>query len=128
MPSPTTTRGLLRHFPRVADLPANDQHANTPPVRSPTSSSLQAILAAGAGGRSAWGGASDRMATREVGGGVAGEAESEGCSWESGGSNATSNAGTEEDEEEHAPLTALPWVPPAGPCTPPVSLSPRFLV
>ena len=55
MPSPTTTRGLLGHFPRGADPPAIDRRATTPPVQSLTSSSLRAILAAGAGGRSAWG-------------------------------------------------------------------------
>ena len=50
MSSPTTARGLLGHFPQVADPPANDQHATTLPVQSPTSSSLRAISAAGAGG------------------------------------------------------------------------------
>ena len=102
MMSPTTTRGLLEHFPHGADPPANDPHATTPPVRLPTFSSLWAISAAGAGGRSAWGGASGRGATREVGGGGAGEAESEVWSGESGESDATSNTGTEEGEGEHA--------------------------
>ena len=67
IPSPTITRGLLGHFPRGTDPPANGQHANTPPVQSPTSSSLWAILAAGDGVRSAWMGASGGRATREVG-------------------------------------------------------------
>ena len=60
MPSPTTTRGLLGHFPRGADPPANDRRATTLPVRSPTSLSLRVILAAGAWGRGAWVGESDR--------------------------------------------------------------------
>ena len=32
-----------------------------------------------------------------------------GMSRESGGSHTASDAGTEEDEGDHAPLTALPW-------------------
>ena len=67
MPSPTTTRVLLGIFLRGADLPANKPHATAPPVRSPTSSSLRTILAAGAGGRSARGEASGRRGPREVG-------------------------------------------------------------
>ena len=64
-------------------------------------------MAAGAGDRSAWGGASGRRFTREVGrGGEGGEAESKGWSV---GSDATSDAETEEDEGGHAPLTTLPW-------------------
>ena len=86
---PTTTRGLLDHFPRGADPPANDRRATTPPVRSPTSLSLRAILATGDGGRGAWARASGRRATREVGRGGSGGDNSEG--W-SGGGNATSNA------------------------------------
>ena len=43
LPSPTTMRGLLGHFPRGADPPANNQRATTPPVRLPTSLSLRAI-------------------------------------------------------------------------------------
>ena len=50
MPSPTTERGMLGHFPRGADPPAIDQRSSTPPVRSPTSLSLRAISSAGAGG------------------------------------------------------------------------------
>ena len=72
MPSSTTTRGLLGHLPRSMDPPANYRRATTPPVRFLTSSSLQAISAAGAGGRNAWVGASGRRATREVGGGGVG--------------------------------------------------------
>ena len=68
MPSPTTVRGLLGHSPRGADPPATDLSAPTPPVQSPTSLSLRAILAAGAGGRSARGGASGRKGPREEGG------------------------------------------------------------
>ena len=56
MPSPNTVQGLLGHFPQVADPPANDPRATTPPVQLPTSSSLRAILAAVDGGRSVWGG------------------------------------------------------------------------
>ena len=51
MLSPTTARGLLGHFLRGADPPATDQCVSPTPVRLPTSSSLQAISAAGAGGR-----------------------------------------------------------------------------
>ena len=67
MPFPITTQGLLGIFPQGADLPANDPHATTPPIRSPTSSSLQAILAAGAGDRRARGGASGRRGPQEEG-------------------------------------------------------------
>ena len=109
MPSPTTTRGLLGHFPRGTDPPANDQRATTPPVRLRTSLSLREISAAGAGGRSAWAGASGRRATREAEGGGAGGDDSEGWSRESGSSDATFDTESEEGEEEHAPLTALPW-------------------
>ena len=88
MLSPTTARGLLGHFPRGADPPVKDQRATTPPVRSPAFSFLRVISAAGAGGRSAWGGESGYRAPREMRrGGEGGEAESEG--WR-GGSNATS--------------------------------------
>ena len=55
MPSPKTTRGILGHFPRGTDPPANNRRATNLPFRSPTSSSLRAILAAEARGRSAWG-------------------------------------------------------------------------
>ena len=54
------------------------------------------------------GGASGRRAMREVGGGGAGEVESEGWIGGSGGSDATSDAGTEESEGEHALLTLSP--------------------
>ena len=53
MPSPTTARGLLGHFPQGADPPATDQCATTPPVRLLTSLSLRAISTAGTGGRGA---------------------------------------------------------------------------
>ena len=109
MPSPTTTRGLLGHFPRGADPPANDRRATTSPVQSPTSSSLRAISAAEAGGRGAWARESGRRATREVGIEGAEGDDSEGWSRESGSSDATSDAELEELEEEPAPLTALPW-------------------
>ena len=66
-------------------------------------------MAAGAGGRSAWGGASGCRATREVGGGGVGDSGSEVWSGESEGSDATLDAGTEDDEGYHALLTALPW-------------------
>ena len=105
MPFPTTARGLLGHFPQGSDPPANNSRATTPPVRLPTSSFLRAILAARAGGRSAWGGASGRRGPREVGRGGEEEAESEG--W-SGGSDATSDVETEEDEGGHASLTVSP--------------------
>ena len=107
MPSPTTARGLLGNFPRGADPPANDPRATTPPVRLLTSLFLQAISVAGAGGRSARGGASGCMGPREVGRSrEGGEAESEG--W-SGGSDDALEAETEEEAWGHAPLTALPW-------------------
>ena len=109
LPFPTTTRGLLGHFPRRADPPANDRRATNPPVRLPTSLSLRAISAAGAGGRGAWAGASVRRATREVGRGGAGRDDSEGWSGTSGSSDATSDAESEEVEEEPALLTASPW-------------------
>ena len=67
MPSPTTTRGLLGLFPQGADLPSNNPHVTTPPVRSPKSSSLRLILAAGAGVRSARGGVSGHRGLREEG-------------------------------------------------------------
>ena len=95
MPSPTTARGLLRHSSRGADPPTNNRCTTTPPIRLLTSLSLQAISAAGDRGRSAWGRASGRRATREVGGGGSGEARSKGWSGESGGSDATSDVGTE---------------------------------
>ena len=41
---------LIGHFPRGVDLPAVIQGASPPPVWSPTSSSLQAVLAAKARG------------------------------------------------------------------------------
>ena len=107
MPSPTTTRGLLGHFSRDADPPANDRRAPTPPVRSLTSSSLRAISAAGDGGRSVWGGG-ERPHGHEGGGGGDGGDGSVGWSGESGGSNTTLDAESEEGADEHAPLTASP--------------------
>ena len=62
MPSPTTARDLLGHFPRGADPPTTDQSATTPPARLPTSLSLRVISAAGAEGRGARGGASGARA------------------------------------------------------------------
>ena len=73
MPYPTTARGLLGHFPQDADPPAAEQRATNPPIRLPTSLSLQAISAAADGGRGAWGGASGRKGPREEGGRSAGE-------------------------------------------------------
>ena len=96
-------------FSRGADPPANDRRATTLPVRLPTSSSLRAISAAGAGGRRAWAGASGRRATGEVGRGGAGGDDSKEWSGESGSSDAKSYAESEEGKEEHAPLTASPW-------------------
>ena len=76
MPSSTTARGLLGHFPQGADPPAIDPRVTTPPLRSPTSLSLREISAAGAGGRSARGEASGHRGPREVGrGGEGGEAK-----------------------------------------------------
>ena len=49
LPSPTATWGLLGRFPRGTIPPANDRCATTPPIRSPISSFLRAILAAGPG-------------------------------------------------------------------------------
>ena len=83
MPSSTNTWGLLGHFPRGVDPPANDRRATTPPVRSPTSFSLRAISETGAGCKGTWTGASGRRATREVGRGGAGGDDSEGWSGES---------------------------------------------
>ena len=42
-------------------------------------------------------------------GGGGGGGESEGWSGDSGGSDATLDTGSEEEEEDHAPLTASPW-------------------
>ena len=114
MPSPKTTQGLLGLFPRGEDPPANNPCATTPPVRSPTSSSLRATLAARAEGRSLRGGASGRRGPREEGRGGTGEgAESKG--W-SGGSDEKLDAETEEDGMPvgeqgwgYATLTASPW-------------------
>ena len=72
MPSPTTSRGLLRHFPCGADLPATDQRGPTPPIRLPTSSFLRAILVAGAGGRGARGVSSGCRSPSYGGGEVSG--------------------------------------------------------
>ena len=96
MPSSTTTRGLLGHFPRGADPPATDQRAKNPPFRLPTSLSLRAISAAGARGKGAWERASGRRATRKVVRGSAGGDDSEGWSRESGSSDVTSEAESEE--------------------------------
>ena len=94
IPSPTTTRGLFGIFPRGADPPANNPRVTTLTVRSPKSSSLQAISTARAGVRRVGGGASDRRGPQEEGRGGTGEgAESEG--W-SGGSEKASDAETEE--------------------------------
>ena len=68
MPSPTTARGFLGHLLHGADPHSTNQHASPPPVRSPTSSSLRSISAAGAGGRGARGGASDCRSPRDGGG------------------------------------------------------------
>ena len=107
MPSPTTTHGLLGIFPRGADPHANDPHATTLPVRSPTFSSLRAISAARARGRSTRGGASVRRGPREEGRSEeGGEAERKG--W-SGGSDDASDADTEEEGWVHTMLTASPW-------------------
>ena len=109
MPSLTMAQGLLGHLTQGSDPPAKDLCATTPHVRLPISSSLRAILAAGAGGRSTWGWASGRRATREVGGEGAGKAGSEVWSREIGGSDTTSNTGMDEDEGDHALMTASPW-------------------
>ena len=107
MPSPTTTGGLLGLFPWGADPPANDPRATTPPVQSPTPSSLRAISAAGIGARRARGGASGRRVPREEGrSGEKGEAKSKG--W-IGRSDDASDTDTEEEGWGHATLTVSPW-------------------
>ena len=73
MLSPTMARGLLGIFLRGMDPPATNQGATTPPVRSPTYSSLQAILADGARGRGARGMASGCKGSRDGGERSAGE-------------------------------------------------------
>ena len=73
MMSPTTARGLLGNFLHGADPPAADQNASPPPVQSPTSSSLRAILAAEARGRGAKGGAGEHKGLRDGGRGVGGK-------------------------------------------------------
>ena len=55
------------------------------------------------------GGASRCRALREVRRGGEGETESEGWIRESGESDATLDAETEEEEGDHAPLAAFPW-------------------
>ena len=69
MPPPTTAMVPLGNFPRGADPPTSNQRASLPPVRSPTSLSLQTILAAGAGGGGVRGGAGRRKIPRDSGGG-----------------------------------------------------------
>ena len=54
-------------------------------------------------------GESDRRVTREVGRGDAGGDNSKGCIGESGSSDKTSDAESEEGKEEPALLTASPW-------------------
>ena len=73
MPFSTMARGLIGIFLRGADLPATNQRAKTPPVQFRTYLSLRAILAAGAGGRGAWGGAIGCKDLREEGGRNTGE-------------------------------------------------------
>ena len=68
-------------FPRGADPPANDPRATTLTGRSSTSSFLRLILAAGAGGRSARGGASGRKGPQEEGRGGTGEGGQNGNAW-----------------------------------------------
>ena len=69
---PNDYAGLLGHFPRGADPPANNRRATNLSVRLPTSSSLRAVLAARAGGRGVWARVSGRRVTRVVGRGSAG--------------------------------------------------------
>ena len=114
MPSPTTTRGLLGLFPQGADPPTIDTRATTLLVRSPTYLSLQEILTAGAGGRSARGGASGCRGPREEGRSGTGE-RSKGEGW----SGRRDDALDAEMEEDRMPageqgwgydmLTASPW-------------------
>ena len=59
MLNPDTERGLLGNFARGAVPPAL-----SPPIRVSTSSSLLKILAEGAGGKAAWGGADSHGCTR----------------------------------------------------------------
>ena len=68
MPSPTTARGLLGHFMRGVDPPAVNQRVSPPPVRSPISSFLWAIPAAGAGVGGARGDVGRRGSPRDGGG------------------------------------------------------------
>ena len=69
MPSRTTARGLLGHFPYNADPPASNQGASPPPVRLPISLSLLAKWAAGAGRGGAQGRVGGRKNPRYGGGG-----------------------------------------------------------
>ena len=69
MPSPTTERVLLGHFPRGADLPTDDQHASPPPVRLRTSMFLWERLAAGDREGSTRGGAGRCKIPRDCRGG-----------------------------------------------------------
>ena len=106
--APNNYAGPSRPFSKGHGPPANDRRATTPPVRSPTSLSLRAISAAGAGGRDAWARASGRRATREVVKGGAGGDNSEVWIRKSWSSDTTSDAESEEVEEELAPLTVSP--------------------
>ena len=107
MPSPRTMRGLLGNFPRGADLPGNNPHATTPPVRLPISFPLWKISVAGARGKSARKGASSCKGPRKDGrSGVRGEAKSE--KW-SGRSDNASNVESEEGGRRHDTLMVSPW-------------------
>ena len=74
MPPSTTARGMLGHFLHGADPPKVNQRASPLPVRSPTYSSLRAILAAGAGGGGGRGGTGRCRSPRDGRGGGGGQA------------------------------------------------------
>ena len=83
MLSPTMARGILRHFPHGLYPSTADQRALPPPVRFPTSLSLQAISAAGAGGQGARGGTGRHKIPRD-GGGAGRGGKGGGCGTERG--------------------------------------------
>ena len=69
VPSLTTARGLLGHFPHGADPPATDQRASPSPVKLPTYLSLRAIPSAKERGGVARGGVGGCRSLRDIGGG-----------------------------------------------------------
>ena len=118
MPSPTTARGLLGHFMRGVDPPAVNQRVSPPPVRSPISSFLWAIPAAGAGVGGARGDVGRRGSPRDGGGegrGAGGEIQGRmgndawqelGRAEDYGGDSGDGNGGGWEETNDRGPTGA----------------------